>query len=88
MPEITIRLPEVPPLGWRITRTVIEDIWALHVEPSQHEAGFPTPEIRALAEILRELWRALPERSEPRRCVPTMSEVPRRTVTFTFDDEP
>lgn len=87
MPNLTIRVPEVLPLGWLITRYAIEDVWDLFVAPSQGESGLPTPELRALAALLREVWRALPEQSEPRRYLPTLQARPGSVSRFRLDGE-
>lgn len=72
MTDLTIRLPEVPPLGWEMTRLTVDDMWNLFVAPSIHEDGFLTPELRALAALLRSVWQALPDDPEPRRWKPTI----------------
>jgi hypothetical protein len=83
--EMVIHVPEVPPLGWKVTRLVIEDVWRLFVAPSEYESGLLTPEVRALATLLREVYRALPENPEPRRYLPTDAEAPTRPLHFTVD---
>lgn len=87
MAEIRMRVPEVLPLGWLVTRYVIEDVWDLFVAPSQGEPGLPTPELRALAALLREVWGALPEHSEPRRYLPTLQARPGSVSRFRLDGE-
>lgn len=86
MPDLTIHLPEVPPLGWPITRHTVEDMWRLFVAPNEHETGPPSPEVRALAALLTEVYQALPANPEPRRYRPTISEPPVKPVRFRLDD--
>lgn len=69
---IIMPTPETLPTGWPVTRHVVDDIRALFVTPSQVAGEFPTPELRALDAILRELWDALPENPEPRRYKPSL----------------
>lgn len=69
---LIMQTPVVQPLCWEVTRTTIDDIWALYVQPSIDAGGFQTPECRALASILREVWAALPDNPEPRRYQPTL----------------
>ena len=64
--------PEVLPTGWAVTRHAVDDVWSLFVEPSLLAGEFPTPELRALDAILRELWQALPDDPEPRKYKPTI----------------